>query len=156
VDLTQLANLGEFIGGVAVIGSLIFVGLQIRLNAGAVRQNSTHGAIETWASMNMALAQDEGLASLVSKVLDAGASDDLDDGQFARISCLIRAMCMRLEAEYFLYSKGAMEGELWRKHLSVARSMIQSPIGRLWWSAQAEAEEHMYTDRFIVELEGNA
>lgn len=30
MDLTQLANLGEFIGGVAVIGSLIFVGLQVR------------------------------------------------------------------------------------------------------------------------------
>ena len=30
MDLTQLANLGEFVGGVAVVGSLVYVGVQLR------------------------------------------------------------------------------------------------------------------------------
>ncbi len=128
MDLTQLANLGEFIGGVAVIASLIFVGAQIRLNAKAVRQSSTHNAIETWAGMNEMLAKDAQLAPLVVTVM-RGGPQDIDESEFSRISFFLRAMCMRLEAEYFLFRRGSMEEELWRKHLLLSRSMIRTPIG---------------------------
>ena len=90
MDLTQLTNLGEFIGGVAVIGSLIFVGVQIQRNARAVRQSSTHGAIETWARMNEALGANGESAALLSEALP-GAPDDLTEPEFARVGFARRA-----------------------------------------------------------------
>ncbi len=36
MDLTQLANLGEFIGGVAVLVTLIYLAAQIRQNTRSV------------------------------------------------------------------------------------------------------------------------
>ena len=45
MDLTQLANLGEFIGGVAVIGSLIYVGLQVRQGTAQARVQATNDAL---------------------------------------------------------------------------------------------------------------
>ena len=153
MDLTQLANLGEFIGGIAVIGSLLFVGAQVRSNAKAVRQSSTHGAIETWASMNEQFAHNHEVARLVVKTLGA-SQDDLDENEFAQVSALFRATCMRLEAEYFLYESGTMEKELWQKHLAVTRAMLDGPIGARWWEQESGAAQLMYTDRFVAVLRG--
>jgi len=40
MDLTQLANLGEFIGGVAVLVTLIYLALQVRQNTKVVGSNT--------------------------------------------------------------------------------------------------------------------
>ncbi len=37
MDLTQLANLGEFIGGVAVLVTLVYLALQVRQSTSAQR-----------------------------------------------------------------------------------------------------------------------
>ena len=83
-----------------------------------------------------------------------GVPDDLNPSQFAQISYVLRALCMRLEAEYFLYNSGAMEQELWLRHLSVARGIVSSPVGKRWWNRQIKAEDHMFTSGFIAELHG--
>ncbi len=31
--------------------------------------------------------------------------------------------------------------------------MIRSPVGTRWWNQEENAAHHMYTDRFIAELE---
>ena len=56
MDLTQLANLGEFIGGVAVIASLIYVGVQVRQNTSAVRANAAQSFADSINSVIMQVA----------------------------------------------------------------------------------------------------
>jgi hypothetical protein len=47
LDLAQLANLGEFIGGLAVIVTLIYLALQVRLNTRALgRSNARQTALQ--------------------------------------------------------------------------------------------------------------
>lgn len=36
MNLTQLANLGEFVGGVAVLVTLVYLAVQIRMNTRAI------------------------------------------------------------------------------------------------------------------------
>ncbi len=43
MDLTQLANLGEFIGGVAVLVTLIYLALQVRQNTRALEPSARGG-----------------------------------------------------------------------------------------------------------------
>ena len=40
MNLTQLANLGEFIGGIAVLVTLVYLALQVRQNTSALRASS--------------------------------------------------------------------------------------------------------------------
>ena len=42
MDLTQLANLGEFIGGAAVLVTLIYLAAQVRQSTKAQRQTNEH------------------------------------------------------------------------------------------------------------------
>ena len=45
-DITTLAAWGEFLGGIAVVGSLIYVGIQIRHNTKSVRRASARQTSE--------------------------------------------------------------------------------------------------------------
>ncbi len=46
MDIMELGAIGELVGGVAVIGSLIYVGLQVRQNNEQARQSCRRNAIE--------------------------------------------------------------------------------------------------------------
>ena len=50
MDLTQLANLGEFIGGVAVLVTLIYLALQVRQSNELARADAIHRAVNTWSA----------------------------------------------------------------------------------------------------------
>ncbi len=43
MNIMELGAVGELVGGVAVIGSLIYVGLQVRQNTSAIHANSAQG-----------------------------------------------------------------------------------------------------------------
>ena len=43
MNIMALGAIGELVGGIAVIGSLVYVGLQIRQNTSAIRANSAQG-----------------------------------------------------------------------------------------------------------------
>ena len=56
MDLTQLANLGEFIGGIAVLVTLIYLAQQVRQNTRAVRRASARQTSEMNAEVLRAFA----------------------------------------------------------------------------------------------------
>ncbi len=65
MDLTQLANLGEFIGGVAVLVTLIYLALQVRQNTKAVSAATFHAvASETSKLVTRATESSELIALL--------------------------------------------------------------------------------------------
>ena len=43
MDIMELGAVGELVGGVAVVASLIYVGLQVRQNTSALRANAAQG-----------------------------------------------------------------------------------------------------------------
>ena len=64
MDLTQLANLGEFIGGVAVLVTLIYLAVQVRQNTLSNRVSTLLEMSEASASLNDMLASDGELSRI--------------------------------------------------------------------------------------------
>ncbi len=54
MDLTELTNLGEFIGGVAVLVTLIYLAVRIGQNARTVRAQSQLDSARFWSEQNRA------------------------------------------------------------------------------------------------------
>jgi hypothetical protein len=65
MNLNDLANLGQIIGAVAVVVSLIYVAYQIRQNTNAVRAATAQSVHEHFASWYHLLASDESLSQVV-------------------------------------------------------------------------------------------
>ncbi len=59
MTMLEWGALGELIGGIAIIGSLIYVGIQIRQNTRAVRGSTLHKVTDFWGALFLRLAEPE-------------------------------------------------------------------------------------------------
>ena len=66
MNLTQLANIGEFIGGVAVLVTLVYLAIQVRLSteiqkdaANMAKADAVMNAVRTWSTFRQMIADDE-------------------------------------------------------------------------------------------------
>ena len=66
MDLTQLANLGEFIGGVAVLVTLVYLAAQVRQSNELARADAIHNAVNTW-SAERRMRIDDSVSSVLAK-----------------------------------------------------------------------------------------
>jgi hypothetical protein len=77
MSVEQLSYLAQIVASVGVIVSLIFVGLQIRQNTGALQRNEHNSTMEQWTVIRMAIAKHRDVAELMTaglhgeRVLDA-------------------------------------------------------------------------------------
>jgi hypothetical protein len=69
MSLNDLANLGQVIGAIAVVISLIYVALQIRQNTNAVRSATAQAVHEHFANWYQLVAADAELAQLAASGL---------------------------------------------------------------------------------------
>jgi hypothetical protein len=74
MDITTLAAWGEFLGGIAVIFSLIYVATQIRQGSKLLRVSTTASTHELRLSPQMLISQDSELAEIWWKGIDDFAS----------------------------------------------------------------------------------
>src|SRR5437868_15329217 len=84
MSFEQLSYLAQIVASVGVIVSLIFVGLQIRHNTGALQRNEHNATMAQWTVIRMAIAKDRDIAELMTaglqgeRYLDAADQRRLD------------------------------------------------------------------------------
>ena len=67
MNLESLANLGEVIGAVAVVVSLIYLAVQIRQSTESQRTENYARALDRLSAMQSLLSQDDELSQLFAK-----------------------------------------------------------------------------------------
>src|SRR5437773_8850968 len=76
MSFQQLADLAQIVASIGVIVSLIFVGLQIRHNTGALQRNEHNATMAQWTVIRMAIAKDRDIAELMTGGLHGERSLD--------------------------------------------------------------------------------
>ncbi len=79
MSFQQLADLAQIVASIGVIVSLIFVGLQIRHNTGALQRNEHNATMAQWTVIRMAIAKDRDIAELMTAGLEATAGAMMSD-----------------------------------------------------------------------------
>ena len=83
MGLNDLANIGQVIGAIAVVISLIYVALQIRQNTNAVRSATAQTVHEHFAKWYHLVAADDELAQIVANGLrDYGSLSEKERVRF--------------------------------------------------------------------------
>jgi hypothetical protein len=81
MSFEQLSYLAQIVASVGVIVSLIFVGLQIKHNTGALQRNEHNSTMAQWTVIRMAIAKNRDIAELMTAGLRGeralGAADQL-------------------------------------------------------------------------------
>src|SRR5438093_9477971 len=79
MSFEQISYLAQIVASVGVIVSLIFVGLQIRQNTGALQRKEHNSTMAQWTVIRMAIAKNRDIAELMTAGLHGeGALDPAD------------------------------------------------------------------------------
>ena len=97
--LEDLGNLGDFLGGIAVIATLVYIAIQIRQNTTQIAENSERMRLSfendirrELNNFRLSIATDEGLSSIWRRGLDDEQLDEVDRGRFELLILNLIAM----------------------------------------------------------------
>jgi hypothetical protein len=148
VSLEDLGNIGEFVGAIGVVLSLVYLAIQIRQNTRQLEQNtrsvrssSFHAAANAAGAYISPIAQDEGLA----EILDRGLrGESLTDTQLTRFDALLSRLFGAYEDLFYQHRESLVEPELWESRARNLARYIRQPGGRDYWKRRGG----MYAESF--------
>ena len=132
MSLEDLGNIGEFVGAIAVVVSLIYLALQIRQNTRQITENtiaignaSYHQALEQGWVNNIEIARDPEIA----RIMAAGHRDteSLNENERVRFFALLENAAFALENTMRLREHGLVDADVWENLLDNSERYYQQP-----------------------------
>lgn len=110
LTLSEMANIAEVIGAVAVVLSLLYVGYQVRENTSEIRATNRQqllGRAHT-ATQNMAASPE--LAAVLTKAFGGAALSPVEETQFGYV---VRGLLYDIQEAYLLHREGRLDEQYW-------------------------------------------
>lgn len=142
--LEQLGNLGEFIGAIAVVVSLVYLAAQIRQNTRAIRANTFHGIVDSLTDGIAEIARDAELTRIWIEALRQ--SGELSEVDRARFRLLLLMAVRRWENAFYQSRAGMLEEPQWEGIARDIRSIVLQPGFRSWWSGAPDVVSSDFSD----------
>ncbi len=151
-DTAQLlGNFGEFVGAIAVVISLVYLAIQLRMNTKALRANAAWDSEVTYGSANMDIARDPQFAPLFAKASSASAKlSDFENTEIDQLYFMVRGALQYAQAQWWLWRSGSLPDELWEFRRRWAKNFVEAPVINSIW--QAELEQHIFSTRFAQDI----
>ncbi|MEZ5961661.1 MAG: hypothetical protein R3C30_14750 [Hyphomonadaceae bacterium] len=132
--LARILQIGELTAAVAVIISVIFVGVEIRQNSQAQVQATTQAAVSDYVSSLELIADNREFACLYTQ----GAHDfeALDAADRLRFSAFYMSTYYQLQEMHRLSEKGAIDADTWSGFHSLLQETTRYPGVRQWFAVR--------------------
>ena len=152
MTLSELANIGETLGGLAVLVSLIYLIFEVRRNTKTARSESAWNSAVALGELCEGLSQNPQMSELVIRAVDEGVRpEDLTTEEFAQYFLFCRGLLFKYEAQWYLWKEGTLSDEMWQNRRKWAKAWVSHPVpGRAW---EIEKEQHQFTPGFIESIE---
>jgi len=139
VTLNELGNLGEFISGLAVVVTLVYLAVQIRHNTRAVRSSMHQDMIESTLRIAESVSDTDDLGRIVLHA-DEGY-DELTDVERIRFDAYAERVFNNFESVFYSYRNSMIEEDLWESWESSYLTDISRASMRRYW--QEENPQHL-------------
>jgi len=149
MSLNDLANIGQVIGAIAVVISLIYVALQIRQNTNAVRSATAQTVHEHFAKWYHLVAADDELSQIVANGLRDYAS--LSEKERVRFIATFMAFLSYSQNAFLKWREGLLASPLWLGWELVIMNLVCAPGGKALWQDRA----YMFGDEFRRYIEND-
>ena len=135
MSLNDLANIGQIVGAIAVVISLIYVALQIRQNTNAIRTANAQSVHEHFANWYQLFASNESLAHVaLTGLKDYRALSEMDK---ARFIALFMAFLSYSQNAFLKWRQGLLAPSLWLGWENVIMNLVCAPGGKIFWKERA-------------------
>jgi hypothetical protein len=153
MNVTDLAHIADIVAAIGVIGSMIFVGVQVRQSTQSIRSstlqqqaNQLQQYAEQWQKI-YAVLSDQKVATAFAKAL---AGRDLDQAEYGQFLLMCRALLISIESLHYQYRQGLIDkGVYARFQGSMQEQLFAFPGMRAMW----QLSRHYYGSDFAQFLD---
>jgi hypothetical protein len=142
VNWEAISAIGQLVGALAVVISLIYLAREVRSNARATRSattRSTSDAFNRWAQQ---LTEHPHLTELYYRGIHDFES--LEGADLARFSALMIQAFRYVEAMYYHHLEGHLDPRVWSGAEAVLRDFNGYPGVQAWWRSRS----HWFPEEF--------
>jgi hypothetical protein len=125
-----LGNLGDFIGGIAVVVTLIYLAIQVRQNTIALRTASRQEIVRAFRDHTQLILEHEAAAPLRDGHLNYPDMEIEDADLFALI---LVDLILFFQGTYALHESGTLEDATYEAYLTWTAANLGTPGGANWW-----------------------
>ena len=128
--MEALGNLGDFIGGLAVVATLIYPAIQVRQNNLALHGASRQAVASGYRDCNRLL-----LNTRISLAFSKGLSTfpDMVYEERSLFAAYVVDQALFFQSVFSLYESGQLEESTYRAYLNWFASILVTPGGNVWW-----------------------
>ena len=147
-----IGSIGEIVGAIAVVVSLIYLAVQVRQNTKIVAANTFQAVSSSASYTSMEIAQSPHLSRLVLKLF--GENGDLSPEESMQAQLVFRAIFRNYENYFYQYSRGYFEEEVWDGYMRTMSEQLSIPFGQTWWKNHQKAFGSTFVEFVNRELLG--
>ena len=138
MTLQDLGAIGEIVGSIGVVISLIYLAIQLRHNTTGIRLAAHQHVVIANSAVTMAPANNLDFASLLWRgVL---SSKNLDEDTQVAFGLWCHQYFSMIQAWHQLYLAGAIDEGIWDRELQRAVGALRVPGFREWWDAGGRSQ----------------
>ncbi len=155
MTLVDFYYIAEITAAVAVIGSLVYLGIQVKGNTRALRAAAAHSFVDTNHSFVGLINQSATLGDVL--VRGAKGLSNLEGGEVVQYSAFHEQAFMTFESNYYLWQEGVLDNRLWNTHSIALIELLSMPGMREWWNNRCHwfsQEFQDYVNRTVSETTG--
>ena len=154
--LDALGNIGDFVGGIAVVVTLLYLAHQVRQNTKSTHSASYQAIVSSMSVFSREMAFEENRSDLFIQGLLR--PEELSESQQIRFSLLMTSYFRSLENIHFQYQSHAIPDDVWEGWAYRIASSVQTPGCRAWWQKEQRAysgrfRKHINEEAMLAEIE---
>jgi hypothetical protein len=131
MSLQDLGNPGEFIGGLAVIITLIYLAAQVRQNTAALRTASRQEIASGYRAVNRLSMDPDAARAYAQGVREFPDMRFEERGLFTH---MLIDHALFFQGAFALYEAGQLEEETYNAYLDWFACQLATPGGSAWWA----------------------
>lgn len=145
--LDQLASIGEIVGAIGVVISLIYLAIQIRSNTEAERTSTYQAIVSDFGALNNTMASTPELSYLFVQAMEN--YHQLSSDEKARISQVFFQCFRYFENMFYQHQKGYLDEEVWIGWKRLMLTYYSRPGFQTWWGHRRD----VFSQPFAILLE---
>ncbi|MEM8564498.1 MAG: hypothetical protein AAGF57_19820 [Pseudomonadota bacterium] len=134
MNLEALGNLGDFLSGIAVVASLIYLAYQVRQNTVAVRTASRQAVVAGMREHNRMGIEPGG--ETFSET--ARTFPDVSQKDYVHFRARLDDLLLFFQGAHALWEAGTLDQEMYEAYLDHVASAISTPGGAKYWKIVRE------------------
>jgi hypothetical protein len=142
VNWEAISAIGQLVGALAVVISLIYLAREVRSNARATRHASIRSTSDAFTRWLQQLAEHPHLAELYYRGIHEFES--LEGADLVGFSALMDQMFRNVEDMYYQHLDGHLDPRVWHEFEVAMRDINGYPGVQAWWRSRS----HWFTEEF--------